>query len=142
MIGVVSAKFDPAYIEAQVASFLKAWLQKLARMPPDEFKRNVEAAVANRLRDDHNLGEEAQRLFAEVENRQYRFDRADREAVAMRATSTRELHSWAHTALLPGRRLRHGPEAEPGGRRHTRGGAHVGHLAAGHLDVRDKKNIL
>ena len=60
----------------------------------------MQAAVANRLIDDRNLGDESARLVAEIETEQYLFDRAELEAEAMRALSQAELATWARQVLL------------------------------------------
>merc|ERR1712087_511469 len=69
-------------------------------MPSSEFERHVEGAINNRLEEDRSIHEEAARFFAEVESRQYVFDRPAREAAALRAIKQQEFASWAREVLL------------------------------------------
>ena len=46
------------------------------------------------------MAEESDRVLGEIESRQYVWDRAEREAAAMRAISQSELVGWAKGALL------------------------------------------
>jgi hypothetical protein len=47
-----------------------------------------------------SLAEETDRLLAEIQSRQYVWDRAEREAAAMRTLAQAELCAWAREALL------------------------------------------
>ena len=106
VIAVTSATHTPAHIEGRVEAFLGRFLPSLGRMRRAAYTANVEAAVANKLRDDHNLGDEVQRALGEIEGRQYTWDRAEREAEAMRAVSQADLCAWARRVLLgDGRRM-------------------------------------
>ena len=89
-----------------LAYFLaRRFLPFLSRMSKQTFLTNVEACAANKLREDHNLAEEMQRSLAEIESRQYCWDRAERETAALRAVTQAELCSWAkHSLLGEGRR--------------------------------------
>ena len=69
-------------------------------MPPEVCAKNVESAVANKLQEDHNLGEEAARYVAEVEAKTFVFDRSEREAAVMRAISQSDLANWAAEVFL------------------------------------------
>ena len=100
--GVVSATASPAEIEAAVAAFLDGFVASLDAMTEAAYARNVAAAVANRLVDDHNLGEEAARYFSEIEAQTLAFDRAEVEAAAMQAVPRPALATWARGVLLPG----------------------------------------
>ena len=106
VIAVTSATHTPRHIEARVEAFLaRRFLPFLSRMSKQTFLTNVEACAANKLREDHNLAEEMQRSLAEIESRQYCWDRAEREAAALRAVTQAELCSWAkHSLLGEGRR--------------------------------------
>jgi len=100
VISIVSATHAPLALEAAASAFLADFVASLEAMTASEFSRHVEAAVANRLQESRSIHEEAMRLFAEVESRQYVFDRADREAAALRATEQQPLAVWAREALL------------------------------------------
>jgi len=102
LIGVVSATASPAEVEAAVAEFLETFVPSLETMTAEAYARNVEAAVANRLVDDHNMQEEAMRYFSEIENRARCFDRAEIEAQAMQRVKQPELAEFARRVLLPG----------------------------------------
>ena len=64
------------------------------------FSANLAAAVANTLRDDHNLAEEVQRVVEEIASRQYVWDRAEQQAAAMRDIEQSEFCGWAKRTLL------------------------------------------
>ena len=69
-------------------------------MTPAVFGANVEAAVANKLRDDVNLSDEARRLVGEIASEQFVFDRAECEVAEMRKITHAELVVWARQVLL------------------------------------------
>lgn len=58
--------------------------------------------MANKLQEDHSASEEAQRYFAEVESRQFIFDRAEQEAAQMRALPHSALLAWVRDTIIPG----------------------------------------
>jgi insulysin len=100
VIAVTSATHKPTHIEGRAMAFLGRFLPVLGRMPRATYASNVEAAAANKLRDDHNLADEVQRALSEIESRQYAWDRAEREADAMRTVSQPDLCAWARRMLL------------------------------------------
>uniref|UniRef100_A0A7S3BZL8 Coenzyme PQQ synthesis protein F-like C-terminal lobe domain-containing protein n=1 Tax=Haptolina ericina TaxID=156174 RepID=A0A7S3BZL8_9EUKA len=100
VITVVSATHSPTEIEEAVLAFLETFTAGLTSMPAAEYKRNVEAAVANKLQDDHNMLEEADRYFSEVATFQYCFQRAEEEAEEMSAITRTEFASFVHDVFM------------------------------------------
>lgn len=66
-IYVTSASASPVKIEERAARFLRKYLKSLARMSAATYAANVSSAVANTLRDDHSLQEEAQKDLSEIQ---------------------------------------------------------------------------
>lgn len=99
-ITLTSAHASPCKLEARSLRFVGSFVRSLARMAPEAFQANVEAAVANKLRDDVNLSDEARRLVGEIASEQFIFDRAEREAAEMRKITHAELVAWARQVLL------------------------------------------
>eukprot|EP00967_Tisochrysis_lutea_P145904 scaffold274513_cov33-Tisochrysis_lutea.AAC.7 len=60
----------------------------------------VESAITCKLQDDNSMLDEASRFFSEIETRQFIFDRAEREAAALRATTREDLAQWARDRLV------------------------------------------
>lgn len=99
-ITLTSAHASPCKLEARSLRFVGAFVRSLARMTPAVFGANVEAAVANKLRDDVNLSDEARRLVGEIASEQFVFDRAECEVAEMRKITHAELVVWARQVLL------------------------------------------
>ena len=99
-IDVTPGQASPAHVEARAMRFLRRFLPTIGRMRPATYAANVSACVSSMLRDDHSLADESDRLLAEIASRQYVFDRAEREAAAMRSVTQAELATWARSALL------------------------------------------
>ena len=66
LVAVVPATHTPDAIEAAIAAFLEGYVYALEAMPPAKYREHVAAAVANKLLDDHNMLEEAERFFSEI----------------------------------------------------------------------------
>ena len=99
-ISVTTASATPKHVETRAMRFLRTWVPTIGKMRPSEYAANVAACVSYLLRDDRNAAEESDRNLAEIESRQYVWDRAEREASAMRAISQAELAAWAKDVLL------------------------------------------
>ena len=123
-ITVTSAVASPSKAEARAHRFVGRFLKTLGAMRPATFGANVDAAVANKLRDDVNLADESARIIDEIHSQQFIFDRAEREAAAMRGVTHAALVAWARKVLLKEDarrlsvhahkgRLPHAPEHEP-----------------------------
>mmetsp|Transcript_41353 Transcript_41353/g.94825 ORF Transcript_41353/g.94825 Transcript_41353/m.94825 type:complete len:296 (+) Transcript_41353:3-890(+) len=99
-IGVVSATHSPTSIEDSVSKFLVEFVDFVKNMPAAEYKKNIDSAVENKLQDDHNMLEEAERFFSEIGSFQYVFDRAEKEAAEMAVVEQAELVTWVHSSFL------------------------------------------
>jgi len=99
-IYVTSASASPVKIEERAARFLRKYLKSLARMSAATYAANVSSAVANTLRDDHSLQEEAQKDLSEIQARQYCWDRAEREVSEMQKLGQTDFVAWACRGLL------------------------------------------
>jgi secreted Zn-dependent insulinase-like peptidase len=99
VVYLVSATHAAAQLEAAARAFLAEWVPTLASMAPAAYARNVAAAAANKLIDDHNLGDEASRYFSEIKAQQYMWGRAEAEAAAMRKLDQAEFAAWAADVL-------------------------------------------
>ena len=99
VVYLVSATHAAAQLEAAARAFLAEWVPTLASMAPAACARNVAAAAANKLIDDHNLGDEASRYFSEIKAQQYMWGRAEAEAAAMRKLDQAEFAAWAADVL-------------------------------------------
>uniref|UniRef100_A0A7S0NWL7 Uncharacterized protein n=1 Tax=Calcidiscus leptoporus TaxID=127549 RepID=A0A7S0NWL7_9EUKA len=97
---VTTASATPLHVDRRVAAFLRKFLRSVGRMGRASFSANLAAAVANTLRDDHNLAEEVQRVAGEIASRQYVWDRAEQQAAAMRGIEQSEFCGWAKRTLL------------------------------------------
>jgi len=133
-ITITSAVATPRKLEARTHRFVGRFVSWLARMPASTFRANVEAAVANKLRDDVNLADESTRALHEIQTEQYIFDRAAREAAEMRALSHAELLAWSRALLLKSRR-RLSVHAHNGAHAHAPGS--VEKLPPGMVAVKD-----
>lgn len=99
-ISVTTGTASPAHVETRVMRFLRRFVPSIGRLTAAAYASNVAACASRMLRDDTNLAEEADRVLAEIESRQYAWDRAEREAAAVSRISRAELVAWAHGVLL------------------------------------------
>ena len=99
-ITVTSAVASPRKVEARALRFVARFVKSVGAMRASRYLANVDAAVANKLRDDVNISDESMRLIAEIESEQYVFDRAEREAEQMKGVSQPEMAAWAKRVLI------------------------------------------
>ncbi len=99
-ISLVSATHTPLQMEEAVSEFLVKFLDSLDIMSAEAYSRNVEACVQKKLQEDHNVNDEFQRHGSEIEDRQFLFDRLEREAAALRTIDQQDLTVWARNGLL------------------------------------------
>ena len=99
-LSVVSATHTYDDIIERVEAFLADFLTTLKKMPREEYVGNVKSAVANRLLADKSIGEEAVRYWFDIDMRRYEFERAEKEAAAMRDVKQKDLVKWLEANLL------------------------------------------
>eukprot|EP00302_Diacronema_sp_CCMP2436_P019842 CAMPEP_0179961796 /NCGR_PEP_ID=MMETSP0983-20121128/29882_1 /TAXON_ID=483367 /ORGANISM="non described non described, Strain CCMP 2436" /LENGTH=459 /DNA_ID=CAMNT_0021874271 /DNA_START=565 /DNA_END=1945 /DNA_ORIENTATION=- len=102
VIRIVSATHSASACEVAALTFIEGYIQELEAMEAAAFAANVESAVSNKLAEDHSATEEASRFFAEVENRQFVFDRVEQEAAQMRAVPQATLAAWVRETICAG----------------------------------------
>eukprot|EP00873_Tetraselmis_striata_P005224 jgi/Tetstr1/425488/TSEL_015935.t1 len=134
-VTVQSPQKGPAELTRRITAWLTSFRSHLADMTPQRFDNNIASLSAKYREPPKTLWDAASRMWNEVSDRSYCFDRRDRMAAAVKAaTKAHVLQLYdrhisprgSHTALLTvniqGSGAEGGEQAGPGdGRRESRG---------------------
>jgi secreted Zn-dependent insulinase-like peptidase len=71
---------NPKVMDARVEAFIQEFRRILVEMDDDEYKLKVKGAIDKLLEKDKSLNEETNRIFNQISNGRYRFDRNVLEA--------------------------------------------------------------
>ena len=86
-----STKFDLDEVDGRIEKFFDFFEEFLNDMSDADYKNQVEASVAEKLRPDNNLGERTYRYWTEITAHSYQFVRLKQEAaIAQTITKVRQ----------------------------------------------------
>lgn len=98
---VQSGTHGPAHLDARVDAFLAEFGKKLVDMEAEEFEKNREALISNKMLKDRNLGDEAERAWDALINRAQDFDARKDEVAALRALTREEVQKFFADTFVP-----------------------------------------
>ena len=79
LILVQSPTKGGSYLNDRVEAFIQMYRKELAAMDEDTFKANMTAVIKKKKEKDKTMRQEANRHWAEIAYRQYKFDKVDQE---------------------------------------------------------------
>ena len=65
----------PRVLQERIEAFLESSTALLTEMQPEDFEKHLQALIAAKMQQDHNLLEESERHWEQIQSRRYAHDR-------------------------------------------------------------------
>ena len=101
-----ATKFTTEHVDERIEEFIKSLNALLQKMTEEEFSNVKEALIKLKQCVDIDLKEEVSRNWAEINTREYLFDRLEKEIVAIENVTLDELKKWTKTHTKNGSNFR------------------------------------
>jgi len=94
---VQSSVKDPVYLNSRIENFLQHAGELLKKMSDEEYSHHVEALIVKKLEKPQNLQQLSSRLWAEIREHKYIFDRHKKDAEILKRITRDELLQFFET---------------------------------------------
>ena len=122
-IVIQSGVYDPCHLDARIDAFLSSFLTTLREMSDEEFEKNREALLANKMIKDRNLGEAGDRAWDVLVSRGKNFKHREEEISLIRELRKEDVMEYFREKVVVGGRERRKLAVCVVGRAADKGGA-------------------
>lgn len=98
---VQSSVADASYLTQKTFEFFEEFAPTMDKMTDAEFKVYVDGIVREKLEQEQKLAIEASRHWGEIQGREYVYDRAQREAAALKTVTKEQVAAIFRDYVLP-----------------------------------------
>jgi nardilysin len=98
-IHILSSEYNPSVLNQRIEEFIKTFLKELKDMDDKEYADVVEGLITDIQTDDFSLSDVGERLWQEVVDRLYTFDRLKQEVKILQNTKKSEMIAMYKTYI-------------------------------------------
>ncbi|KAM5572813.1 nardilysin-like [Rosa sericea] len=98
---VQSSEYNPIYLQGRVDNFINGVDQLLHGLDDDSFQNYKDGLMANLLERDETLARETSRLWEEITNKRYTYDRPEKVAEEVRSLQKEDVINFYKKYLQP-----------------------------------------